>query len=222
MNTVHIPSGMQVLVFDDLSHQSPELTLRLDVGAHAVVILLHVGEASVITNINLVMEGDYSQAQLYAVYVTHGKGNAQLMVNQHHLGRSTKSSVVMRVLSADNSHCMYKGMIRIDEHARGSNAHQEHKALLLSPQARAVAEPMLEVLTNDVQCGHGSAVGILDQEQLFYMQARGLTLEHARKLLLEYFCVQAFDGISDPAIKKQMYAKISEHIHNLLSEKSKV
>ena len=87
---------------------------------------------------------------------------------------------------------MFKGMIRIEKDAQGSCASQENKNILLSNGAHAVSVPSLEVLTHDVQCSHGSAVGRFDDEQLFYAASRGIDEKRTQHLLSNAFLADLY------------------------------
>lgn len=173
--------------------ESRNLSLSFEVGGHAQchVMFAYSGNGSFSAHAVLDMQGMHAQVSLHAIYVCYGTGGATLKVEQKHSAESTTSSVVMRTVVEDAALCSYEGMIVIAQDACLSNAQQEHKALLMSSQARAIALPQLEVLTNDVQCGHGSAIGLLNEEQLWYMQTRGFSIEKAREILIQNFIMQA-------------------------------
>lgn len=212
MNQKKIHKNSHEILFFDIAQslQEQSLTFVIADHAHLELVLFFSGGNSSQHHINIQLQGEYAQAHVHVVYITQSSSQATVIINQNHEAPHTKSSVIMRVLGLDNSFCMYKGMIYIAEYARGSSAYQDHKALMLGNCARAVAHPMLEVLTNDVKCGHGSAIGVLDEQQIFYMQTRGLQLERARFLLLEYFCAQALVGMSNNMYKDNIQQKIHE------------
>ncbi|MBP1532458.1 MAG: SufD family Fe-S cluster assembly protein, partial [Alphaproteobacteria bacterium] len=80
--------------------------------------------------------------------------------------------------------------------------YQLHKALLLSDEGEVNCKPELEIFADDVKCSHGATCGDLDSEQLFYMQARGIPLEEARRILVEAYLNEALDKIDNPKIKE--------------------
>ena len=91
----------------------------------------------------------------------------------------------------DQARSVHLGMIHIDEGAQRVQADLSSRYLLLSNQAQAYTVPSLEVLTDDVHCSHASAIGSFDQEQLFYMMSRGLSVSLAKGLLADAF----FNGL---------------------------
>ncbi len=88
---------------------------------------------------------------------------------------------------------------------------QVNKNILLSPSAKAVSIPSLEILTNDVQCSHGSAVGQLDQGHIFYLMARGLQEVQAKQLLLESFIE---NSILDETVINTLQQKV-QNLHDI-------
>lgn len=153
--------------------------------------ILYTGSQASHVAVVMKLHGMHAQAHLHAAYDCRGSAKTYLNTEQLHDAPNTQSSVLMRALVNDHASSVYHGMITIQEQAAESNAQQEHKALLLSPNACARALPQLEVLTHEVQCGHGSAVGVLDSEQLWYLESRGISFSRAHDLLKQNFITQA-------------------------------
>lgn len=148
------------------------------------VFILH-NDADLI--IECVLRGEGADARIAGVYGLHMSNKVKIYTVQHHQAAYTRSKLVMRGVVRDSAHAYYHGTIRVDKDARGADASQENKNMLMSANARAVSEPQLEVLTNDVRCFHGSATGRCDDEQLFYLQSRGIDEKKAQQLLLQAF-----------------------------------
>lgn len=116
-------------------------------------------------------------------------GHEQVAVTtvQEHEGSSSTSAVDVKAALSGQARSFYRGMIRIGEHASQADADQQHKALVMSPDVMTCAIPALEVATHEVQCAHGSAVGQFNDEEVQFLQTRGLTSERIRELLLTGF-----------------------------------
>jgi Fe-S cluster assembly protein SufD len=204
---VHEHAQLAVLsIIEDGGCEHTRVAITYHIAAHAQVdiILVHAGNHRHSTTITMFLEGISAHAQVQALSITTKEAVNELTTVQHHRAPSTQSSVVARVVGGGTSSNSYHGTIHIEEGATNSDAKQEHKALLVSSTARVIAMPILEVLTNEVTCGHGSAVGVLDEQQLFYMQARGISEVSARRLLLETFCLQAFEGVKEMELRKKI------------------
>ncbi len=85
---------------------------------------------------------------------------------------------------------MFNGRILVRPDAQKTDAKQTNRALLLSDDAQVNSNPQLEIFADDVKCTHGAAVGQLDEDALFYLQARGLPPDQARDLLLHAFAAR--------------------------------
>ena len=141
----------------------------------------------VISWLDLMLEGEGSRAVVKGGYRLKDLQEVVLQTRQNHMAAHTSTELVIKGILDDQSKVVYQGTIFVNEQGRGTQASQTNKNILLSDSARAHSMPQLEVLTNDVSCQHGSAVGYLDLEQLHYLQARGLSEEIAKKLLLDAF-----------------------------------
>lgn len=157
-----------------------------------LVIEILVVHADARVNIDCILQGEGADARIIGAYIGSASHAIHITSFQHHQVPHTSSVLIMKGALYDNAHAHYHGTIRIDEKASGSNASQENKNMLLSNNARALSVPNLEVLTNDVKCFHGSAIGRFDNEQLFYTLSRGIDEKRAQQLLLNAFFADLF------------------------------
>jgi Fe-S cluster assembly protein SufD len=138
-------------------------------------------------NISVQLQAPGAEAHIAGFYNIDREKQCIITTEQLHQAPNTRSNVLFNGVLFDCAQSRYHGTIAIQELARQSKAIQKNKNLLFGEHARAISVPNMEVKTNDVQCNHGSAVGRLNEEQLFYMQSRGLEIEHARHLLVDAF-----------------------------------
>jgi Fe-S cluster assembly protein SufD len=110
-----------------------------------------------------------------------------LNININHNKPNCTSTTQIRSIANDNSKIFITGKIYVAEHAIGTNANLQTKGILLSDAAEIYARPQLEIYNNEVQCTHGSAIGSLDAEEIFYLKSRGLNEIQAKKMLLDAF-----------------------------------
>jgi Fe-S cluster assembly protein SufD len=101
----------------------------------------------------------------------------------------------------------------VREGAQKTDAMQTNKNLLLSPQARVDTNPQLEIYADDVKCAHGAAVGQIDQEELFYLQARGINPELGRSLLTYGFAEEVIGKIKIDSIRAQLDEVVLSQLH---------
>lgn len=116
-------------------------------------------------------------------------GTAQLAIHsfQWHEAPHAESRIWVRKIVSDEAVVNYQGIIHIAQHAIGTVVSQDDKTLLDGLKARAESQPILEVLTDEVSCSHGSALGRVDPLMVWYMQTRGFESDSARALLYDAF-----------------------------------
>ena len=100
---------------------------------------------------------------------------------------------------SDTARSVYSGLIRVRKEARGTNAFQTNRNLVLSDGAGAESVPNLEIETNDVVCSHASAVGPIDEEQRYYLESRGIQPDVAERLIVLGFFAEVLDRLPTSA-----------------------
>jgi len=131
-----------------------------------------------------VLEGEGGDSELLAVYFGTGQQMHDLRTVQHHAAPRTRSDLLFKGAVADEAQSVYSGLIRVEKGAHGTNAFQTNRNLVLSGGARAYSVPNLEIEDNDVRCSHASAVGPVDENQLFYLESRGVPTSAAERLIV--------------------------------------
>ncbi len=98
----------------------------------------------------------------------------------------------------------FAGLIYVEEGASKTEAYQSNRNLVGSDSATMHSKPQLEIYNDDVKCSHGTAIGQLDEKQLFYMMTRGISEEQARLMLKQAFMSDVIDGISLPPLRDRL------------------
>lgn len=114
---------------------------------------------------------------------------------QHHKARQCSSDLLFKGAVRDKSRSVYEGGIKVAKGAQQTDAYQANRNLMLSKNAHADSIPGLEIEAHEVRCTHGSTTSQLDQEELFYLQTRGIPTDPATKLIVEGFFVPVLDRI---------------------------
>lgn len=140
--------------------------------------------------INVSVEDFRALVDIRSARVVMGDGRATLDAHHKHNAEHTVSSIKVRDILFGAAQAIFRGRVVIAEKATGSDGLQDHKALLLSDQARCKAIPEIQVCTDQISCAHGSAIGRLSEEQLSYLQSRGLDTKYAQQLLLQAFIAE--------------------------------
>lgn len=129
----------------------------------------------------------------------------------NHRAPHTTSNMFLKGAVEDASHSVFTGLIRIEEEAQRVDAYQTNRNLVLSDEAGAESVPNLEILANDVKCGHASTVGPLDAEQRYYLMSRGLDRIHADRLQVR--------GFFEEAIAQLPHQEMAAAIRRAVNEK---
>jgi Fe-S cluster assembly protein SufD len=151
-----------------------------------------------------VLDGEGAHATLDGVYVAD---DAQLVDNHtsidHARAHCTSHELYKGVL-AGSAKAVFNGRILVRPDAQKTDAKQTNRALLLSDAAQVNSNPQLEIFADDVKCTHGAAVGQLDEDALFYLQARGLPPDEARNMLLHAFAGEVLGEISSIELRGRL------------------
>lgn len=128
-----------------------------------------------------------AKTEIYGVVLADGKSRSDVDTFVHHKAPHTYSNVLFNCAVAGKARSVFAGNIYVDQIAQQTDAYQKNQNLMLSPKARAESMPKLEIIADDVRCTHGASFTDYNEEQLFYMQSRGLSESEAKSLLTAGF-----------------------------------
>jgi Fe-S cluster assembly protein SufD len=174
----------QIVVLDSLPEQWIARVGR-DTNVHIFLPIFGGDDMAHQVTIRLMEPG--ASARVTGIFLGTGQEKLKLSVDTIHEAPHTTGWTNVRAALAESSQLDFSGMIKIHEGAQGSNDFLEQRSLLLSPDAKAVAIPALEIEANEVKASHAVAAGPIDPEHLFYLQTRGLPTLQARQLLIRGF-----------------------------------
>jgi uncharacterized protein len=135
-----------------------------------------------------------------------------LEITNKHLSGHTHSFLDFKTVAKDRSHHVFTGNLVIPITSKKVETRQINQNLLLNKTARTESIPKLEVYAEDVQCSHGATVGEIDEEQLFFLQARGLTQEEAKALIVEGFLASILDQIPAREIADEVLVRLQNKL----------
>ena len=158
------------------------------------------------------LQGPGASANLYGLVFGDGEQRFTHHTRQEHQAPRTSSDLLFKSALMGQARSVFTGMIRIEKTATKSEAFQASKNVLLSGKARANAIPMLEILTDDVKCGHGAAVGGLDDDQRFYLMSRGLDRREAERAMVEGFFEDVLQKAPVPALHERLRSAIDKKL----------
>jgi Fe-S cluster assembly protein SufD len=193
-------------------------SLRAEVARDGVLdwVIAGFGSARGKVRVETLLAGEGAEAKVTGAYAPHARQHVDFDTTQEHGAPNTTSDLAFRGILADRSTAVWRGMIKVDPGAQGTDAFQECRNLLLSKRAHADAIPGLEILANDVRCTHAAAIAQIDPEQLFYLRSRGLTKATATRLVIEGFMAELVERFEQGAIRDAMAAALERRMSRLL------
>ena len=157
-----------------------------------------------------------AHVQADGLYLLNGARQADLTSVVRHLDRDGTTSQLIKGVARDTARGVFQGKIVVRPGAQKTDGYQLNRALLLSDQAEIDSKPELEIYADDVKCAHGATVGQLDEQARYYMAARGLPPETARKLLVRAFLGDAFVALEDEEESERLMdvalGKLDKHL----------
>ncbi len=139
-----------------------------------------------------ILEGENSEGYFYSVALTHDKMQADTGTKMIHVGKNTKSTIISKGISTDQSQNVYRGLVKIMPSAEGARNFSQCDSMLVGDQCGAKTYPYIEVKNNTATLEHEASTSRMSEEQLFYLQSRGLDMEKAISTVVNGFCKEVF------------------------------
>jgi Fe-S cluster assembly protein SufD len=158
------------------------------------------------------LAGPGATSRVTGAYFADGDQHLDYDTFQEHIAPNTESDFAFKGALRERASAVWRGMIRVEEHAQKTNAYQENRNLLLSDTAHADSIPGLEIMANDVRCTHGATLGKVSREELFYLMARGLSRAEAERLIVRGFFQDVLDRIELKPVREALGAALEARI----------
>jgi Fe-S cluster assembly protein SufD len=162
------------------------------------------------------LAGPGAEARVTGGYAGSRGQHLDYDTTQEHAAPNTNSDLAFRGVLAAGSTAVWRGMIRVDPGAQGTDAFQESRNLLLSTEAHADAIPGLEILADDVRCTHAAAIAQIDRDQLFYLTSRGLGEAEAKSLIIEGFLESLVERLAEGPVRNEISAALERRLSEIL------
>lgn len=215
--------GADIRVADGAVLTHAKAQLEGGEGRHLAMARVSICEGSIYDNFVLTLgaalsrnevatslDGSDSEVRLNGAYMLGDRQHADHSSRIDHLAPDTRSRQVYSGAIGDNARGVFQGHIVVDQIAQKTDGHQLNRALLLSDHAEIDSKPVLEIYADDVKCSHGATAGDIDDDQLFYLRARGIPAEQARLLVVRGFLAATAEGLGDEAVRNAMLAELDK------------
>ena len=153
-----------------------------------------------------------ANVKVTGAYYLQGEEHVDLDTTQEHAAPNTTSDLAFKGVLDDYARAVWRGVIRVDAGAQKTDAYQENRNLLLSPDAQATPIPGLEIEANDVRCTHGATVGQVDRNHLHYLMSRGLSRREAQRMIVRGFLEDALERIGSAEVRESIAEAIEQRL----------
>lgn len=181
-------------------------------GNHSKISWTQVETGSAITwkYPSCVLKGDYSIGEFYSVAVTNNYQQADTGTKMVHVGKNTRSTIISKGISAGRSNNSYRGLVKVAKRAENAHNFSQCDSLLMGDRCGAHTFPYLEIENNSAKVEHEATTSKIGEDQLFYLQQRGLSEEDAINMIVNGYCKEVFNELPmEFAVEAQKLLAIS-------------
>jgi Fe-S cluster assembly protein SufD len=173
---------------------------------------ISLGGALARTDIGVVLAGEGSEASLDGLYIGDGEQQADSHITVRHASPHCTSHQLYKGILGGHARAVFNGRIIVDQDAQKTDAKQSNRNLLISDNAIVNSNPQLEIFADDVRCTHGSTIGRLDDEAIFYLRSRGIAEAAAERILTHAFAGEILDRIPHDDVRERLEKVVAERL----------
>lgn len=192
------------LVTQELNLQSKLIRFAdstLKDSSSATLAVIHTGAKWVREETYSTVDGMDSKSEIFSVALPSTGQEYDQRTFQHHGARDTYSNLLFKNTLFGSSKTIFSGLIFVDEGAHGTDAYQTCRNLMMTDDCEANSMPGLEINADDVKCSHGSTASRVSDEEIFYLQARGINARDARTLVAKGFSIEVIEALKDETLE---------------------
>ena len=201
----YIPSGTEYKEVDINRSGQMDITIA-EAGSYTATFL----QTNAKLDIQVHLTGKEAHCRINVVYLSSASSDNVIDCRVYHESAETYSNQDVRGVVAKNGKAVYNGLIRIEKDSQKCEGHQNHRAGILSTEGTTSCTPELEIFADDVQCTHGSAIGALDEKEMFYLQSRGIPAPEAKQMLIKGFLSDILEGNFEKELNEWMAQNAQE------------
>jgi Fe-S cluster assembly protein SufD len=212
-----VNSALQMIVGDDAEVEHIKVTREGGAALHVATLVAGVGArtkfrefgftagGAVVRNQLFVrLTGEGTDANISGANLLAGRQHADTTLLVDHLAPNSQSREIFKSVVDDDACAVFQGKIAVRPGAQQTDAKMMARGLLLSDTAEVDCKPELEIFADDVQCGHGSTTGALDEQLKFYLMARGIPAKEAEALLIQAFVGEVVEPILQDGVREAL------------------
>ncbi len=200
-----------------LTHRVSSIYVEQHEGSNVLIDGITLTNGFTRNNYHVEVNGEHAETQLLGMTIASGEQHVDSHTFISHNAPRCHSNEMFKYVLNDNAVGAFAGKILVKPNCPRVEAYQGNRNLCGAPTAKMYTKPQLEIYTDDVMCSHGSAVGQLDEEALFYMRTRGIGIDEARRLLMQAFVADVIDGVRLDALKDRLHYLVEKRFAGTLS-----
>ena len=170
---------------------------------------------SIKNNVHVLLEEEHAICNLYSISLLNKSNCVEHDIFIEHLKKNCQSQQVYKGVFGDSSRGRFDSLVLVHKDAQKTSAIQQNNNIILSEKSVVQSNPQLEIFADDVECAHGSTVGQIDDEALFYLRSRGVGQRAAYNILLNAFLYDVVDKINDSLALKITEDAIKQKLNTL-------
>ena len=159
-------------------------------------------------NLSILPDAEHCETLMHGLFVARDKSHIDNNTLVDHAKPNCYSSEYYKGILDDKATGVFNGKVLVRQDAQLTNAYQTNRSIVLSDTARMFSKPALEIYADDVKCSHGATTGQLDKDGLFYLRARGIKLDDARRLMLISFAGDIIEQVPVASVREVLYQEV--------------
>lgn len=163
------------------------------------------------------MDGEGCDTEAHGLYLIDKEQKADNYVFVEHSHPHCVSCELFKGIMDDGASAVFNGHVLVCDGAVKTEAYQSNKNIMLTDKATVNTKPFLEIYNDDVKCSHGSTIGQLDEQALFYIRSRGISERTAKTLLLYAFCDEVLQKIELESLRESLMDLVKKRLHGELT-----
>lgn len=188
-------------------------TVKQAEGSNVRVGTFSFGNRFIRNNLNFFLEGEHIESHMDGITVIDEGQFVDHHTLADHQKPNCESHELYKGIYDGNSSGVFNGKVMVHPDAQKTNAFQQNNNILLTDKASIDTKPQLEIYADDVQCSHGCTIGQLNEDAMFYMQARGIPEKEAKALLLYAFANDGLRNVAIPELRKKLNKQIATKLN---------
>jgi len=215
---IHLGEGAKLhrLVIQECSADSTHFlfeNFHLDRGSSLHTTALHLGSSQTRVESKGNLNGEGADFSYHSLFLGHDQQLFDQRTLQHHTAPHCRSNLLCKNALFGESRSVFSGLIKVDEAAQHTDAYQTNRNLLLNSSAEANSLPGLEILANEVKCSHGATTSRIDEQELYYLQSRGIPRNTAERMISLGFLSEVIQSIASDSTKEMALETLEKNFN---------